>query len=370
MDTAYWTLELSVSNFKQECIDMLENIWLYNIGFGSWFALRLILDIYENGEIEQDDLIQITCALAKRKLRDSTIFHLLIRGAITPLEWKPTFPHSKEYTNLRDAVEDCLRRGKLNEAWLLGRGMTVDEQLSMLDNLASELGRKEPLDIIKELRPCIYETLAACYVLVNLDEITWISSQGKLENTIPIEVQDKLQEWQNETSLRNRRVLKPKPEALLYLTARSEQTPYVSSEPDIQLELENTLQKSEFWSYILEHYKTNNVWKSDDHKESFYQTYFPDDIPDEWSLASREMSHGRGLGKTLENSRSRFIYNTLQRSKSLELWNSKFNSDLDCTMDWNTLYSVKPVFQLPMKPIIKNLVILTNSSQEEPCHNG
>jgi hypothetical protein len=36
-------------------------------------------------------------------------------------------------------------------------------------------------------------------------------------------------------------------------------------------------------------------WVSDDAKESFYATYFPDDIPDEWSLADQKKSHGPGM---------------------------------------------------------------------------
>ena len=103
---------------------------------------------------------------------------------------------------------------------------------------------------------------------------------------------------------------------------------------------------------------TNGKWKSDEHLEAFYKSYFPDDIPDEWSLQSREMSHGRGLGKSLEQARARFIYHTLQRSKSLELWNSNFK-EIDCTMDWSSLYSVKPVFQLPIKPLKKVFDILS-----------
>ena len=98
---------------------------------------------------------------------------------------------------------------------------------------------------------------------------------------------------------------------------------------------------------------SEETWKSDEHKEAFYDTYFPDDIPDEWSLESREMSHGRGLGKTLEQGRIRFIHYTLQRSKSLELWNSQFNSQMDCSLEWDLLYSEKPVFELPLNPIKK-----------------
>ena len=334
---------------------MLETTWLYTIGFGSWFALRLIQSVYEDGAIEEDNMLAITVALAKRKLCDSTIFHLLLRGA-TALDWKPMFPHSKEYQTLQEAVEDCLKRGKLNEAWLLGRGMSTDENWQMLDTIAHDLGRSEALSVLKELRSCEVENLAASYVLVSLDDITWISSQEALENILPKEVQEGIKTWKSEVSMRKRRAMKPKPEALLYLTSRSEQTPYASSEPDIQFGLEESLKDSEYWASILEHYMSNNSWKSDTHKESFYETYFKDDIPDEWSLSAREMSHGRGIGKELSIGRSRFIHTTLQRSKSLELWNSTFK-EINCSMDWNSLYSVKPVVALPMKPLKKILEI-------------
>jgi len=33
----------------------------------------------------------------------------------------------------------------------------------------------------------------------------------------------------------------------------------------------------------------------DDTKEAFYETFFPDDIPDEWSLKDQMQSHGHGV---------------------------------------------------------------------------
>lgn len=359
IETAFWTIELCESNFEQECLDMLESVWLHTIGFGSWYSLRLIQSVYEEGSIEQEQMLAITIALSKRRICDSTIFHLLLRGATSP-EWKPNFPHSNEYNTIQEGVEDCLKRGKLIEAWLLSRAMKVEDQWKMLDTIASNLERSEALSVLKELRPCVYENLAASYVLVSLDEVTWISSQNELENIIPKEVQEAMDDWKGETSMRKRRAIKPKTEALLYLTGRSEQSQYVSSEPDIQVGLLETLKQSEYWSCILEHYMEDGLtrWKSDEHHESFYELYFPNDIPDEWSLESREMSHGCGLGKSLELARSRFIYHTLQRSKSIELWNSQLK-EIDCTMDWSNLYSVKPVFQLPLKPLKKNFVIIS-----------
>jgi hypothetical protein len=258
---------------------------------------------------------------------------------------------------VQEGILDCLKRGKLQEAWLLGRALTEEEQWPLLEGLGSELRRLEALHIIKDLRECRQESLAAAYVLVSLDHISWIQSQAALENIIPKEVMEAIEGWQNEKSMRKRRALNHKPEAL-YLTARAQQSAYVSSEPDIQDGLIQTLLQSEYWTPILETYMTGRVWKSAKHKEFFYDTYFPQDIPDEWSLADREKSHGRGLGKTKEQDRIWYIRLTLQHSKSIELWNSIFPSDLGCSMDWTALYSVRPVVSLPMKPVKKVFQII------------
>ena len=36
-------------------------------------------------------------------------------------------------------------------------------------------------------------------------------------------------------------------------------------------------------------------WTSDDTMEEFYDQYFPDDIPDEWTLSEKKKSHGDGV---------------------------------------------------------------------------
>jgi hypothetical protein len=352
-ETAFWTIELYQSNLSQECLELLETIWVYHIGFGSWFLLRLIFKIYEEGDITQDDLVSIACAFAKRRLCDSTVFHLLLRGT-TSDSVKP-FSHSKDYLTAQEAIHDCLSRGKLQEAWHLSKYMTEKELWQTLEPIASSLQRQEAFEHIKGLRTCRRESLALAFTLVSLDEISWIASQEAIENSIPIEISHAIDEWNSETNIRKRRAIKPRIEALLYLTRRSEQTPYVSSEPDIQHGLLETLVNSEYWSGILEEFMEKNKWKSERHKELFYETYFPQDIPDEWSLADREKSHGRGLGKSKEQARIRFIQLTLQYSKSLELWNSTFPSSLDCSMDWDTLYSVKPFS--PMKSLKKTFII-------------
>jgi len=353
IETAFWTIELYQSGLVQECLELLETIWVNHIGLGSWFLLDLILNIYKQGDCSEEDLVCITCAFSKRRICDSTAFHLLLRGSLS--ESVNPFPHSKEYSTAQEAISDCLTRGKLQEAWQLSKSLTESDLWILLEPIASSLERLEAFTIIKELRQCRRESLVLAFILVSLDPITWITSQQPVENKIPSEVSSSIAEWASEKSMRKRRSIKPRIESLLYLTRRSEQSPYVSSEPEIQDGLLQSLLGSEYWQQILDGFMTvEKAWKSERHKELFYDTYFPQDIPDEWSLADREKSHGRGLGKTLEQGRSRFIHYTLQHSKSLELWNSTFPSSLDCSMDWDTLY-LKQVPFSPMKPMRKIL---------------
>ena len=40
------------------------------------------------------------------------------------------------------------------------------------------------------------------------------------------------------------------------------------------------------------------IFPDDDTLEQFFDTYFPDDIPDEWSKEDQLKSHGRGVQET------------------------------------------------------------------------
>ena len=58
----------------------------------------------------------------------------------------------------------------------------------------------------------------------------------------------------------------------------------------------STLPSSPYWKQILQEYKDDNdEWISPEIHEEFYETYFVDDIPDEWSLKDQKKSHGEGV---------------------------------------------------------------------------
>ena len=50
-------------------------------------------------------------------------------------------------------------------------------------------------------------------------------------------------------------------------------------------------EKDGFWRGVMKRYNLD----TDDSREMFFWAYFPDDIPDEWSLADQSKSHGKGM---------------------------------------------------------------------------
>ena len=63
--------------------------------------------------------------------------------------------------------------------------------------------------------------------------------------------------------------------------------------------IESSLMGCPFWDEaiaeygIIEHGRIH--WNSAQDEETFYERYFPDDIPDEWTMKEKDTSHGDGV---------------------------------------------------------------------------
>jgi hypothetical protein len=110
----------------------------------------------------------------------------------------------------------------------------------------------------------------------------------------------------NELSLsvgrRDRRVYSI-PSACLYGTTLRGRSKWAQNNFTQLYNVEKYLVGCPFWDEVLEEYADVEdgeiKWKSDDKLEEFYEKYFPDDIPDEWSKKDQLKSHGDGvLGPT------------------------------------------------------------------------
>jgi hypothetical protein len=88
---------------------------------------------------------------------------------------------------------------------------------------------------------------------------------------------------------------------------------------------------------------------------AFYDEHFPDDTPDEWSVAEREKSHGFGaLQPGAEPSAERFLRAWFGRLPSAVIWNG-FDSACKGLSHTKTWVDIHPV----STPAPLNLVLLT-----------
>jgi hypothetical protein len=82
-----------------------------------------------------------------------------------------------------------------------------------------------------------------------------------------------------------------------------------------------------FWDEVLSEYgdvdeKGDIQWHSDDKMEEFYDRFFPDDIPDEWTKKDQQKSHGDGvLGPTDKPTIWKYSRNFLSSMPKLA-WNT------------------------------------------------
>jgi len=94
-------------------------------------------------------------------------------------------------------------------------------------------------------------------------------------------------------------------------------------------DIEKEIRGCPFWDEALSNFQRNGVWVSDDAMEAFYDEFFPDDIPDEWSHQEKLKSHGQGLlnaGDTMTRQRMARIH--MSKPCRLAFW--PICNPLDC----------------------------------------
>lgn len=345
---------------------MLYTVWVSRIGFAPG-SLKALNDLQGLTIADRDTWCQTILSWCRFRIHDTTVFHVLLRGASISTDWQPRGVHSNEYPTLTAAFTDTLARRKLLDAWYIARAMPPIDQWAILKRIVETKGPscsfyKEWLNVIQSSSLNDVEQRAAICCLLTIDTAIVAATLGPIPSgTLPSELVDAIASWDAEDSLRKRRVYKVRYEAITHLCKRSSQPTSESNESDIQDGLEQSLLASTYW-----HDAISKSSVSDLKRESFYDTFFPctlHDIPDEWSTTDREKSHGRGLGKTEDEARRHFIHATVHRSETLGLWNSTLDSNTVSGTDWHTVYTdLYPIcsekLQVPIRAVRKEFVII------------
>jgi hypothetical protein len=289
-ESAFWATELIDSDLGTVVVKTVFRAWLWFYGVREieWFAA--FATMMEADELDADLLMAAVLGFRKR---DASIVGLLAHG----LGAAPTY------------YADPFAKGKTRVAW----GLCVAGEIPW--NSLPAIAPKHSEKLVQKLLTAeewfgglwepefLWHCRAAAVALICCPTLP----TGSTFRPIPGHIQANLAEWSAATG-RARRAYKIPVSCLYLITARGrDHTVYDGTEAELMGKLEPKLKGSSFWEGVVaEIGGWDVIQRHDETREEFYDTYFPDDIPDEWSLEERAKSHGRGVlqrGATAEPAR-------------------------------------------------------------------
>lgn len=285
VEAAFWALELPLS----AAAEALRIAWLYGFGCRALGLLPAILS-------DNVDPVVIATALAGkyRRLRDSSVISILtmrVREERLTVGPVPAGLQPQEAFAARAAAA-----GKVGPVW---DWLATSEEIpwDVVYGIGTWKHGEElrgTLEILKagtsfrsaELKALVCAIL--CLRSTRLKESLGI--QVPNEKDPDPEIASAVQEW-SALKGRRRRVYEIPYDCLHGATERGGLEVSQSTEKEIRdlRALEKALVRSAVWSVDFRESQTG-----DEEREEFYDTWFPTDIPDEWSAADRKKSHGSG----------------------------------------------------------------------------
>jgi len=256
LETAFWTQELIDSNYTSQVWTILTEAWL-------WFSLATD----PHWITDQSDPHLAAYRLASGP-KDNSLWAIL---CISPQEMPDTLcanvPTSMPYT------KPCLEK-YLHIALHQKKGLAASWAALRLGDDAAKQVTPLPLDLPRPLLICA--------------SVLWACSRSGPEFRPPLnqEVVAHLTKWAAKLGQRSRRLYEIPVECLYGLTARGCSSQKASTLGELR--------------QIHELLVSQQGLIGDDAVDAFYETYFPDDIPDEWSLEDQRKSHGPGVLRTGE----------------------------------------------------------------------
>lgn len=246
-DACFWLEELEESYYSGEARRLLFVAWFLFVGLG---RLSWLTSWSEHGSTREGRqlLCNQLCSCAER---DSSLWILITSNVLS---------------NTSISLIQSWRSFQINP--ILSFTNLKDERLSSIQDALSTDMRG-----YARFAHATLFGIQTCWK--QIPQTSWLplSSNNPLAETI--------QSW-NHLSMRKRRMVAIPFDSLFGMTWRGIGGDTTDELRNLTKEL---FQTSPYW-------KTKACWETDDEKEEFYDTYFPDDIPDEWSREDQEKSHG------------------------------------------------------------------------------
>lgn len=313
IETLFWCQELLLSGHIGETISTLFEAWLWHKGpfhlswlIHAWNTLR-------SDSLSADDILLSAAQLSMipYEQQDHSLWNILALSSsempdrVTPStpSWVCDNMNEKELYFVR-----ALHQGKARSAWWMAQQLSTTRTWSLLE---SYLSHQSPsynivVDALKNYEHLLgyqspeYDTIMLCLAVLCgcLSEEQMVLSMKELPSSLHSTHIEAIQRW-NERIGRKAYRYRSIPSACLYGVTQRGRTKWNQSTVSHLNYVEPSLIGCPFWEEAISEYGIIEdgriVWNSDDDLEAFYDRYFPDDIPDEWTKAEKAVSHGDGV---------------------------------------------------------------------------
>jgi len=289
-ETVFWCRELIDSGYGAEAISTLFSAWMWHRGPFDLQWLVCAASTLASDAVTEEDILVSAHHLSQRCMRDHSLWTVLTSSApdrVTPR----TPPFCVGYTGISDEelfFFRALYQGRAHSAWWMARHWEPSHVWACLDQYV------ESSTYAADYRVCFhvlqhYESLLGYRVedsvILCLAVLSACLSPAQQEKSFCV-LSDHMVAAApaQEQSIRTARRYTI-PSACLYGdTARGRMTWSQSTVSSLR---DMDLRGCPFWE--------EHRWTTEDEREAFYDRFFPDDPPDEWTLAEQQRSHGDGI---------------------------------------------------------------------------
>ena len=314
VEMLFWCQELLLSGHIGETISTLFEAWLWHKGpchlswlIHAWTTLR-------SESLAAEDILLSAAQLSMipHDKQDHSLWNILaLATAEMPDRITPCTP-SWMNDLMNDIIDNkelylirALYQGKARSAWWMAQQIVPSAVWKIIEMYAVQQQLESYTIILEALhqyehllgyRSDEYDMIILCLAVLYCCHPIQLSKE--LPVKLPVRYQESIQRWNGQIGRKAYRMY-PIPSACLYGVTCRGKTKWSQSTVSSLNHIEPSLIGCPFWEEAIAEYgvieKRCIVWNSDDELEDFYDRYFPDDIPDEWTKVEKAVSHGDGL---------------------------------------------------------------------------
>jgi len=356
-EAVFWAEEILASECGHLLGEMLMSCWIwhccpYDLGLLS----RIRALDYENTCDESHIHVIMRLQSAMKKATSSCIvLSLLVAGTrLWPIGGNGTPAPSSQETKesairagqtglsaeVCHAITTFLQKGNVAKAWyFMSRAdpSCIRRLIPFLDG--SDHKSVEHLLVFSEIDEwCLPAFCAICCILgATDDQLVLFTKKSDYEADDVRNYLASLNSWDRKQGGRRGRIYAVDTAGLYGCTERGRLTTEYETITELYDIYPRLLEGTEFWKRVVAGYDISD----DSQKEDFFDTWFPNDIPDEWSLEDQQKSHGDCILKGPYDPRTyiRTYFRPFMQSKYLGIYR-KLMLEAENPLDFRPAYTM------------------------------